>query len=268
MSQPTVRTERTGAILRVTLDRPEKLNALNLPLIAELTRIAADVHGDPTVRAVVLTGAGRAFCAGADLKDPELAGGDGTRPDGTHVARTLRNSVNPMIEQWYRLPVPVIVAVNGVASGAGVSLALVGDIVTAAESASFGLPFISRLGIVPDLGATYGLPQRLSAARIKGLALLGESISAQVAAEWGLIWNCVADAELAGHVNALAERLANGPTCAIAALKSLLADAPGTSLVVQLERETLAQGKLADSEDFHEGLEAFRQKRTPKFHGR
>ena len=260
-------TERDGAILRVRLNRPDKLNALSLQLVRELAEIAAEVRNDPTVRAVLLTGSGRAFCTGADLKDPALAGETG-HPDGTLVAHLLRTVMNPMIQQWYRLPVPVVVAVNGVAVGAGISLALVGDIVIATESASFSLPFIPRLGIIPDLGATFGLQQRLSVARIKGLTLLGKDVPARVAAEWGLIWDCVEDNAFNAHVTAVTRQLARGPTSAIVALKSLLADGQGASLEAQLEREAQVQATLADSQDFHEGLDAFRQRREPFFRGR
>jgi 2-(1,2-epoxy-1,2-dihydrophenyl)acetyl-CoA isomerase len=260
-------TERDGAILRVKLNRPEKLNALSLQLVAELAEIAADVRNDSAIRAVLLTGAGRAFCTGADLKDPALTGGTG-HPGGALVAQTMRSVMNPMIQQWYRLPVPVVVAVNGIASGAGVSLALVGDIVIATESASFSLPFIPKLGIIPDLGATFGLPQRLSAARIKGLMLLGKDVPARTAAEWGLIWDCVEDNAFNAHVTGLSRQLARGATSAIVALKSLLADGQGSALEAQLEREAQAQGTLADTADFREGLDAFRQKREPFFHGR
>jgi len=267
MRNPFTLVERDGATLRVTLNRPDKLNALSLQMASELARIAADVRNDATIRAVLLTGTGRAFCTGADLSDPAIAGPSGY-PGGELIAKTLLTTVNPMMQQWYRLPVPVVVAVNGVAAGAGVSLALVGDIVTAAESASFTLQFIPRLGIVPDLGATFGLPQRISVARMKGLALLGNTLPARKALEWGLIWDCVEDLALHNHSLALARQLARGPTSAIAAFKSMLADGQSASLEAQLEREAQIQKVLADTQDFHEGLTAFRQKRDPSFHGK
>ncbi|MEP7242879.1 MAG: enoyl-CoA hydratase-related protein [Gammaproteobacteria bacterium] len=267
MAHQCILTERDGAVLRVTLNRPDRLNSLNLQLVTELAAVAAEVRGDSAVRAVLLTGSGRAFCTGADLKDPALAGEAG-KPAGAHVAHTMRTAMSPMIQHWYRLPVPVVVAVNGIATGAGVSLALAGDIAVATESASFSMPFIPRLGIIPDLGATFSLPQRLSTARLNGLALLGESISARVAAEWGLIWACVGDDVFAAHTTALAHRLASAPTQAIAALKELLADGAGQSLEAQLEREAQIQGALADTKDFQEGVAAFRAKRAPRFEGR
>ncbi len=258
--------ERDGAVLRVKLNRPDKLNALSGQLVRELSEVAAIVRSDTAIRAVLLTGGGRAFCTGADLKDPELTSESG-HPDGAHVAHTLRTVMNPMIQQWHRLPVPVVVAVNGLATGAGVSLALVGDIVIATESASFSLPFIPKLGIIPDLGATFGLMQRLGIARLKGLTLLGADIPARTAAEWGLIWDCVEDGAFHAHATALARDLARGPTSAIVALKSLLADGQALGLEAQLEREAQVQALLADTQDFREGLEALRQKRPPSFRG-
>jgi 2-(1,2-epoxy-1,2-dihydrophenyl)acetyl-CoA isomerase len=267
MTESQLMCTRDGALLRVTLNRPEKLNALSLELVTQLARVATDIGNDASIRSVLITGAGRAFCTGADLTDTALVSGTGGSL-GEEVSQRLRASMNPLMLSWYRLPVPVVAAVNGIAAGAGVSLALVADIVTAAESATFSLPFVPRLGLVPDLGATYGLPQRLSSARVRGLSLLGTPISARTAVEWGLIWDCVEDSMLAAHASALAQQLAEAPTAAIAGLKSLLTASDDASLETQLEREALVQRALADSEDFREGLAAFRQKRPPRFRGR
>jgi 2-(1,2-epoxy-1,2-dihydrophenyl)acetyl-CoA isomerase len=257
-------TTRDGAVLRVALNRPEKLNALSRELVAQLAAAAENIRADRSIRAVLLTATGRAFCTGADLTDTALLSEKFTSL-GEEVAERMRGLMNPLMQSWYRLPVPVVAAVNGIAAGAGVSLALVADIVIAAASATFSLPFVPRLGLVPDLGATYGLPQRLSTARLRGLALLGTPIGARTAVEWGLIWEAVEDASLDSHAMALAQRLASGPTEAIAGLKSLLADGGATSLEAQLEREAVVQRVLADSEDFREGLDAFRHKRAPAF---
>ncbi len=267
MNEPQLTRTRDGAVLRVALNRPEKLNALSLELVKQLASVAQEIQNDAGIRAVLLTGTGRAFCTGADLTDPSLVSGAGG-PLGDEVAERMRASMNPLMVSWYRLPVPVVVAVNGIAAGAGVSLALVADIVTAADSATFSLPFIPRLGLVPDLGATYGLPLRLSAARVKGLSLLGTPLPARTAVDWGLIWDCVEDAALESHASAMAQQLAAAPTAAIAGLKSLLADGASSSLEAQLEREALVQRSLGDSEDFREGLAAFRQKRAPRFRGK
>jgi 2-(1,2-epoxy-1,2-dihydrophenyl)acetyl-CoA isomerase len=259
-------TTRDGAVLRVVLNRPEKLNALSFELVRQLAAVAENIRADGTVRAVLLTATGRAFCTGADLTDTALITGKFTSL-GEEVAERMRGSMNPLMQSWYGLPIPVVAAVNGIAAGAGVSLALVADIVVAAASATFSLPFVPRLGLVPDLGATYCLPQRLSTARLRGLALLGTPITARTALDWGLIWDVVEDASLDSHAMALAQQLASGPTAAIAGLKTLLAE-DGASLAEQLERETVVQRRLADSEDFREGLAAFRQKRTPTFRGK
>jgi 2-(1,2-epoxy-1,2-dihydrophenyl)acetyl-CoA isomerase len=267
MAEPPLITTRDGPVLRVMLNRPEKLNALSFELVGQLATVATDVRADPGIRAVLLTGRGRAFCTGADLTDTALASGNRASL-GEEVAERLRVAMNPLIQSWYRLPVPVVAAVNGIAAGAGVSLALVGDVITAAASATFSLPFIPRLGLAPDLGATYGLPLRLSDARVRGLSLLGTPISARTAVEWGLIWDCVEDASLDSHASALAQQLATSATAAIAGLKSLLLDGRNSSLEAQLEREALVQRVLGDSDDFHEGLTAFRQKRPPQFRGK
>jgi 2-(1,2-epoxy-1,2-dihydrophenyl)acetyl-CoA isomerase len=259
-------TNRDGAVLRVVLNRPEKLNALSLGLVTQLAAAAENIRADPSIRAVLLTATGRAFCTGADLTDSALLSEKFTSL-GEEVAERMRSVMNPLMQSWYRLPVPVVAAVNGITAGAGVSLALTADIVVAAASATFSLPFVPRLGLVPDLGATFGLTQRLSTARLRGLALLGTPINAHTAVEWGLIWETVEDAALESHALALAQQLASGPTAAIVGLKSLLADG-AASLEAQLEREAVIQRALADSEDFREGLAAFRQKRTPVFRGK
>jgi 2-(1,2-epoxy-1,2-dihydrophenyl)acetyl-CoA isomerase len=267
MGDAMLTTTRDGAVLRVVLNRPEKLNALSLQLVTQLAAAAENIRADSSIRAVLLTATGRAFCTGADLTDNALLSEKFTTL-GEEVAERMRTLMNPLIQSWYRLPVPVVAAVNGIAAGAGVSLALVADIVIAAASATFSLPFVPRLGLVPDLGATYGLPQRLSTARLRGLALLGTPLSARTAVEWGLIWEAVEDASLDSHATALARQLASGPTAAIAGLKSLLADGGANSLEAQLEREAVIQRAVADSADFREGLEAFRHKRAPGFLGK
>ncbi len=260
-------TNRDGAVLRVVLNRPDKLNALSLGLVTQLAAAAENIRVDRSIRAVLLSATGRAFCTGADLTDTALLSEKFTSL-GEEVAERMRSVMNPLMQSWYRLPVPVVAAVNGIAAGAGVSLALVADIVIGAASATFSLPFVPRLGLVPDLGATYALPQRLSTARLRGLALLGTPITARTAVEWGLIWEAVEDTSLDSHAMAIAQQLATGPTAAIAGLKTLLADGGAGGLEAQLEREAVIQRALADSEDFREGLAAFRHKRAPAFRGR
>jgi 2-(1,2-epoxy-1,2-dihydrophenyl)acetyl-CoA isomerase len=257
---------RRGAVAAVTLNRPDRLNALNEALIADLRAAAVAIAADAGVRAVLLTGSGRAFCAGADL----MRGGileDGASP-GAAVGASLREQFNPMVSAWYDLPVPVIVAVGGIAAGAGASLALSGDIVLAARSAKFMQLFAPKLGLLPDLGSTFHLPRLVGSARAKGLTLLGGELSGSQAAEWGLIWACVEDAALAHEAENLAQTLAAGPTQAYARIKAVLNVGLPHRLEEQLAIEAEAQAALADTEDFREGLQAFRNKRAPQFTGR
>jgi 2-(1,2-epoxy-1,2-dihydrophenyl)acetyl-CoA isomerase len=266
MTIETLIFERRAAVAYVTLNRPDRLNALDPTLIAELTAAAMAIQADPTVRAVLLRAAGRAFCAGADL----MRGGileSGAASPGEAVGASLRDHFNPMISAWCGLRVPVVVAVGGIAAGAGASLALVGDLVLAARSASFVQLFAPKLGLMPDLGSTFHLPRMIGTARAKGLALLGEELKAADAAAWGLIWGCVEDAELEAAAEALVRRFAVGPTLAYAHIKQAFNQGlPGT-LDQQLALEARWQAALADSEDFAEGVAAFRGKRAPQFKG-
>jgi 2-(1,2-epoxy-1,2-dihydrophenyl)acetyl-CoA isomerase len=275
MSSETLIFERRDGVAYVTLNRPDRLNALDAHLIAELTAAAISIEADAAVRAVLLRAAGRAFCAGADLMRGGIldggaggAGGGGQASPGEAVGASLRDQFNPMISAWCGLRVPVVVAVGGVAAGAGASLALVGDLVLAARSASFLQLFAPKLGLMPDLGSTFHLPRMIGTARAKGLALLGEELKAVDAAAWGLIWACVEDADLDAEAEALVRRLALGPTLAYSRIKATFnAELPKT-LEEQLALEARAQAALADSEDFAEGLTAFRGKRAPQFKGR
>jgi 2-(1,2-epoxy-1,2-dihydrophenyl)acetyl-CoA isomerase len=267
MEFSTLNFARRGAVAAVTLNRPDRLNALNEALIAELRAAAAAIAADTGVRAVLLTGSGRAFCAGADLMRGGILESGAANPGAT-VGASLREQFNPMVSAWYDLPVPVIVAVGGIAAGAGASLALVGDIVLAARSAKFLQLFAPKLGLLPDLGSTFHLPRLVGTARAKGLALLGGELSASQAAEWGLIWACVEDAALACEAESLAQTLAAGPTQAYARIKAVLNVGLPHRLDEQLAIEAEAQAALADTEDFSEGLQAFRSRREPQFKGR
>ncbi len=267
MSYQTLLFDARDGVAHVTMNRPDKLNAFNRELLEDLTAAARRIGEDPTIRAVLLSAAGRAFCAGADIAGGGLLD-DPAISVGLNVGNRLRSHFNPMIKAWYHLPVPVVVAVNGVAAGAGASLALAGDIVLAGRSATFMQLFAPKLGLIPDLGSTYYLPRAVGTARAKGLALLGEALSAQDAVSWGLIWGMTEDADLQAKAAQLVQRFATGPTQAFGHIKRLFNDEPPASLDEQLERETAAQQELGDSADFSEGVRAFKEKRAPQFRGR
>ena len=267
MQFDTLLFERRDGVAYVTLNRPDRLNALNLPLITDLRAVAAAIGSDSDVRAVVLTAAGRAFCSGADLMGDDLMS-DPQRSRGENIGASLREHFNPMIDSWYQLHVPVVVAVNGVAAGAGVSLALVGDIVLAARSATFLQLFAPKVGLMPDLGSTFHLPRLVGTARAKGLALLGDALTAADAADWGLIWACVDDAALHTQADSIARRFATGPTQAFQRIKAVFNTEPPRTLAEQLALEAVAQAELGDTLDFAEGVQAFRHKRAPNFTGK
>ncbi|HLN50100.1 MAG TPA: enoyl-CoA hydratase-related protein [Steroidobacteraceae bacterium] len=266
MEFATLLFERREGVAHVTLNRPERLNALSLQLVEDLRAAAAAIEADAQIRAVLLTGAGRAFSSGADLMQNDfLEASHGSL--GENIGAGLRRHFNPMVHAWYDLSVPVVVAVNGVAAGAGMSLALVGDIVLAARSATFLQLFAPKVGLMPDLGSTYYLPRLVGTARAKGLTLLGDALSAADAAQWGLIWACVEDGALLGQALGLAQRFAAGPTQAFKRIKKIFNQQPAPTLADQLALEAVAQAELGDTRDFAEGVRAFRGKRPPQFSG-
>ena len=266
MEFATLLFERRESIAYVTLNRPDRLNALSLKLVEDLHAAAVAIEADREIRAVLLTGAGRAFCSGADLtRDDFLDASPSSHSE--KIGAGLREHFNPMVSAWYGLSVPVVVAVNGVAAGAGMSLALIGDIVLAARSATFLQLFAPKVGLMPDLGSTYYLPRLVGTARAKGLTLLGDALSAADAERWGLIWACVDDADLRDRALGLAQRFAAGPTQAFKRIKSIFNQEPAATLAEQLAQEALAQSELAGTRDFIEGVLAFRAKRAPRFSG-
>jgi len=250
-------------IARVTLNRPDRLNSFNDAMHAALRDALAHVRADASVRVMLLTGAGRGFCAGQDLADRAVAPGEAAVDLGASIERNYM----PLILGLRDLPLPVLCAVNGVAAGAGANIALACDIVIAAKSASFIQAFC-RIGLVPDSGGTYLLPRLVGRARAMGLALLGEKLSAEQAAQWGLIWQCVDDADLGRTVDALVAQLAQAPTRGLAAIKRALHASEGATLEGQLALERDLQRELGYSEDYREGVAAFVGKRAPRFTGR
>jgi 2-(1,2-epoxy-1,2-dihydrophenyl)acetyl-CoA isomerase len=250
MQFDTLLFERRDAVAHVALNRPDKLNALNLKLITDLQAAAAMIDSEREIRAVVLTACGRAFCSGADIMGDDLLGNE-QRSRGENIGAGLRDHFNPMVTAWYQL-----------------RLALAGDIVVAARSATFLQLFAPKLGLMPDLGSTYHLPRLVGTARAKGLALLGDALPAAQAADWGLIWACVDDAALQPQAESIARRLAAGPTQAFQRIKAVFNVELPRTLAEQLALEAEAQAKLADTEDFAEGVQAFRHKRTPSFTGK
>jgi 2-(1,2-epoxy-1,2-dihydrophenyl)acetyl-CoA isomerase len=249
----------------VELNRPQALNAWNARLGEDLLAALRAVAADEAVRAVTITGAGRAFSSGADLKD--LSGGH-TTPDGRpDVYRTLTERYHPIMHAIRELPKPVLAAVNGPAVGIGCSLALCCDLIVAAQSAYFLLAFVN-IGLVPDGGSSVFVPSRVGMARASELAMLGERLSAERALEWGLINRVVADEELPAETASLAARLASGPTRSYAGAKRQLNSWLYARMAEQLELEASLQQQMAGSEDFVEGVTAFIQKRPPGFSGR
>lgn len=254
--------ELADGVGRITLNRPEKLNSFTKPMLEELVRIVEQCSDDPEVRCVLLTGAGRGFCAGQDLNDRSVAPGEGP-PD---LGESLHNRYNPLVRLIRSMPKPVVVAVNGVAAGAGANLALSGDVVVAARSARF-IESFARIGLIPDAGGTFALPRRVGMARAMGMALLGDPVGAEEAEEWGLIWQVFDDDSLDDGAMHIATRLASGPTAGLAMTKRILQASLHNTLDDQLDLERDTQREAGTSKDYAEGVAAFMEKREPKFIG-
>jgi 2-(1,2-epoxy-1,2-dihydrophenyl)acetyl-CoA isomerase len=252
-----------AGIARLTLNRPDRLNSFNDAMHAEVRNALGRVNADASVRVLLVTGAGRGFCAGQDLSDRAVAPGSAPVDLGDSVERNYK----PLVLALRALPLPVVCMVNGVAAGAGANLALACDLVLAAKSASFIEPFC-KLGLIPDTGGTYFLPRLLGTARAMGLALLGDKLTAEQAAQWGLIWQCVDDAELPAVTEKLLAHFAQAPTRGLARTKQALYASPANTLETQLDLERDLMRELGASDDYREGVAAFLAKRPPRFTGR
>lgn len=262
MSFETIETSVENGVFTMTLHRPESLNSFNQQMHAEVREAMQQVKDDPEVRCLLLTGKGRGFCAGQDLNDRAVSAGEGP-PD---LGESVEKNYNPLIRSIMNLPKPVVCAVNGVAAGAGASLALACDIVLAAKSASF-IQVFCKIGLVPDSGGTWNLPRAVGLPRAKGLALLGDKLPAEKAEAWGMIWRCVEDDELMDEARKLAAHLATQPTRGLGRIKQLLNASTARGLDEELEAERDAMQELGQSSDYAEGVAAFMAKRPPEFKG-
>jgi 2-(1,2-epoxy-1,2-dihydrophenyl)acetyl-CoA isomerase len=252
--------ERRGSIAILTLNNPAQYNALAAGLMADFASALDAVQNDASVRAILLTGAGKGFCSGAQF------GGD-TFGRGDSIGDMMRGSVNPLVEKIRHSKIPIVVAVNGPAAGAGVGIALAGDIVIAARSARFILSF-ARLGAALDAGTSLFLQRSIGVARARALALTAEPLPAETAAQWGLIWKCVEDSALRDEALAIAQKLADGPPIALGLIKQQLDSAWTADLATTLDSEATAQTRAFVTEDLREGAAAFVEKRAPRFLGR
>jgi len=247
-----------SGIATITLNRPAVMNALSSALRRDM--LAAIRRAEAEARVIVFTGAGRAFCSGQDLADAQAAG------DDLPLEQILNEEYVPLLNAIYDCALPTIAAVNGAAAGAGANLALAADVVIAAESASFVQAF-TRIGLIPDAGGTWWLPRQVGMPRAMGACLFADKITARQAESWGMIYECVPDADFAARVAARAAHLAQGPTGAYRALKTALRGALTNDLASQLALEARLQGVAGRSDDFREGIAAFLEKRAPRFTG-
>jgi 2-(1,2-epoxy-1,2-dihydrophenyl)acetyl-CoA isomerase len=257
---PSILVAQEAGVLSITLNRPDKLNAFTPEMHKELRSALELARDEAAIRAVLLTGAGRGFCAGQDLSER-------SSDAPIDLSVSLGSNYNPLVRRMRELPKPIVCAVNGVAAGAGANIALACDLVLAARSASFVQSF-AKLGLVPDSGGTWFLPRLIGPARAMGLALLGEKLAAEQAERWGLIWRAVDDEQLMPEATALARALAAGPTKGYGLTKKALYASWSNSLDAQLDLERDLQREAGLSADYREGVAAFLQKRKPNYQGK
>lgn len=262
MAFETILFSTDGGAARLTLNRPDRLNSFTVKMHEEIAAALDEIEADRTIRVLLITGAGRGFCAGQDLSDRAVAPG-GSAVD---LGESVEKRYNPLIRRLTSLPMPVVAGVNGVAAGAGASLAFASDICIAARSAKFIMSF-ANIGLVPDSGSSWALPRLAGQARALGLALTGDPLPAETAADWGLIWKCVDDDKLAEETAALAAKFASAPTRGLAETKKLIRGAFARTLSEQLDLERDRMRELGRSEDYREGVDAFLNKRKPVFKG-
>jgi 2-(1,2-epoxy-1,2-dihydrophenyl)acetyl-CoA isomerase len=256
-----IRYALEGNVAVVTLDRPGQLNALSAEMHVELRESLERAQQEG--KALLITGSGKAFCAGQDLSERRI-GPNGERPD---LRKSIETRYKPLILQLRSMRIPTVCAVNGVAAGAGASIAMACDMVLAARSARFILAFV-KIGLLPDSGSTFFLPRLIGHARASGLAMTGDALGAEKAAAWGLIWDCVDDDQLVEKALSVAQRMASGPTQAYLRIRAALEGATQRSLVEQIDLERDYLGELGMTDDYREGVEAFMQNRDPRFVGR
>jgi len=261
MEFETIHFERGNGIARLILNRPEKLNAFNVLMHREVAAALDAVEADESLRALLLAARGRGFCAGQDLSERNVDGGP------LDLGETTRTYYNPLVKRLVSLKIPTLCAVGGVAAGAGVNLALACDIVVARVSAKFVQAF-SSIGLVPDAGGSYWLPRMIGQARALGFTLLGHSLSARQAETWGLIWKAIDDDHFKEEVEALLAQLAGAPTRGLNAAKSAIRAAARNTLEQQLELESASQFECGRTQDYKEGVTAFKERRPPRFTGR
>ena len=265
MEETPVLSALEGGVLTLTLNRPQRLNAMSPQLIEALIAELKRAREDQSIRTILLTGTGRGFCAGADLAGP---GPGDAKPSGERdVGAAMDRIFNPLIRAMRALPKPIVAAVNGVAAGGGANLALASDIVIAARSARFDQAFV-RISLIPDLGGTWFLPHTVGDARARALAMLGTSVPAEEAKRMGMVWDVVDDAALMDEAGKIAKKLAAGPTLSYAAIKEAISAAATNTLDQQLDLERDRQRELGRSADFKEGVAAFLAKRPANFTGR